>query len=351
VTLVPHDTTTQTDAQGGAGVSPGLVYPRISRETSSAPQDVDQRLPDLRDIGQRPPRAYLGCYPGGIRVHTGGVGPGAAAVGKGKRGIVSGFSPDSRRRMLARLAAIDWSAGPVFFTTLTFPDSEVGRPWEDYKNWLQLWMKRASYRFKGRLRGILWRQEWVPRKSGAHVGRLACHFHLCLFFDGRAPDLERLRAWVSQSWAEVVGSDDLRHARVGTRVSLARNVRGDKMGCLLAYVSKYAAKRATGCPVDAETGELVQTGRAWGIVGTLPLVRLGVLSMDWATYKAFLERVNEWGRATGSWYLSALSENWRGFLIMGDGRLLLDRLAEGLDVTWCARDGPADWLADGEGPC
>jgi len=137
----------------------------------------------------------------------------------------------------------------------------------------------------------------------------------------------------------VVRSQDAKHVKAGTQVVRARNVRGAEMGKLLSYLSKYMGKLQKHTVIDRVTGEILSTGRAWGSWGDLPIVEMGTVEMDWPTYRVFCERVNEWGRSAGSWYLAAINEGWRGYVLLGDGLELFGRLTEGLDVTYCPRRG------------
>lgn len=167
----------------------------------------------------------------------------------------------------------------------------------------------------------MWKLEFIERKSGRNKGKLAPHYHLFLFSvpwkfpfrdergvhyhlekqelaDIRAdrwlewievsgvetierttlepwgggeglvlPDepesRDTLRHWISRAWFDVVGSDDLRHHRAGTRVEQLRTIQG---------AFRYAAKSYLGKAVDAASLP-AQPGRFWGVIGRRNLPR------------------------------------------------------------------------------
>jgi hypothetical protein len=67
------------------------------------------------------------------------------------------------------------------------------------------------------------------------------------------------KQWLSKTWFEIVGSDDERHLKAGTRVE---KFKAGKRG-QIAYVTKYAAKLAQ----KTIPAEFENSGRFWGIVG------------------------------------------------------------------------------------
>jgi len=241
---------------------------------------------------------------------------GARPAEPGVRGVVAGFSQASRRRMLAKLSGLDWATGAIYLTTLTYHDD-----WGDWTAWktdLRTWQKRLLRAYGPLLAGAIWRLEF--QKRGAP------HFHLALFWGERAPDLARFRQWVSKSWNEVAARGDLAHLAAGTQVIPARNTSGSQMQRLMMYLGKYLCK--TGRLVDAETGEIMQTGRIWGIWGRLPTGAWAGYTMSEAAFVELTRRIRRWGR--GSHYLSCITPKWAGFLVLGDGELLA-QLLRGLD--------------------
>lgn len=166
----------------------------------------------------------------------------------GYRGIVRGFSKDSRRRLLRETGKLDRRYLPVF-VTLTYADEN----WtDDPKQW-----KTDLDRFHTRLRrkypgmSALWRLELVRRKSGEKTGEYAPHFHLIVWLgmdkNERADKatINGLRTWCDDAWSHGLN-----------RVEAIRTSRG-----CTAYISKYVAK--------ADSADLVESypdgiGRVWG---------------------------------------------------------------------------------------
>jgi len=117
------------------------------------------------------------------------------------------------------------------------------------------------------------------RKSGVNEGKLAPHFHLLTYFQNGL-DLGAFRHWLSQSWYEVVGSNDLKHLGAGTQ---AIPLYGTVVK-LMNYCSKYLGK-------DFETD--YETGRCWGEIGTMPYGESYSFPVD---YPELCRRVRRWGK-------------------------------------------------------
>jgi len=162
-------------------------------------------------------------------------------VGGGPRGLIRGFSRQSRLRLLRLLGMIDQSEVPLF-VTLTYPGVYVADG-ERWKRDLDVFCLRLRRRYPQS--GVIWRLEAQARG--------APHYHLLLW--GVAYTGELL-AWVSRAWYEVVASGDERHLRAGTQVARIRSWRG-----VTGYAAKYLSK--VGLYPDSAGWENV--GRAWGI--------------------------------------------------------------------------------------
>jgi hypothetical protein len=163
-----------------------------------------------------------------------------------KRGVVAGFSRQSRDRLLQKLAKLKRSELPLF-VTLTYPGAYPVHP-EEWKRNMDNFAKRFARRFPHA--GFVWKLE--PQKRGAP------HFHL-LAWDAELTTIEfgvALRAWIKQAWYEVVGSGDERHLRAGTGVEVVRSFQG-----VIYYASKYMSK-----PVEVDDA-WGNPGRWWGVVG------------------------------------------------------------------------------------
>lgn len=176
------------------------------------------------------------------QVKTGvGGGPGGGA-----RGLVTGFSSASRRRLMRLIASLERGERPIF-VTLTYPDL-FSDQLDKWKRDIDAFGKRLARRHPQA--GFIWRIEFKERKSGTNVGKMAPHFHLLVYGVGKGD----LLAWVPKAWWGVVASGDRDHLRAGTRVE-----RIYSWGGVMRYVGKYIAKEDR-YPEDWQ-------GRAWGIVG------------------------------------------------------------------------------------
>jgi len=166
-----------------------------------------------------------------------------------RRGQITGFSKQSRRRVLRLVSTLRRTVAPVF-VTLTYPDLFPADP-RTWKIQLDNLFKRLVRSWPGAV--VIWRMEAKPRQTGVNTGKIAPHFHLLVY---GVPYLALL-TWIPRSWYEVVGSGDPRHFNAGTRVEQVRKVEG-----VLYYTSKYICK--------AENYPLPGWGRFWGIVGRKP---------------------------------------------------------------------------------
>lgn len=175
-----------------------------------------------------------------VKTGLGGGGEG------GDRGLVTGFSSASRRRLMRLIASLERDARPIF-VTMTYPDVFP----DDLAKWkrdIDVFGKRLAR--KHPQAGFLWRIEFKERLTGANKGEIAPHFHLLVYGVG----IRDLLGWVSDAWWSVVGSLDWDHLRAGTRVE-----RIYSWGGIMRYVGKYIAKQDD-YPAEWQ-------GRAWGVVG------------------------------------------------------------------------------------
>ena len=167
--------------------------------------------------------------------------------GGGIRARVRGFSRDSRRNLLRRLASINRSAfrafkGRLISITLTYPH-EYPEDAEICKNHLKALRRRLQREF-GEFAGF-WRLS--IQKRGAF------HFHLLLFVEPSIGPVDELRRFISSSWYEVTGKVSEGHLRAGTRVEAVK-----KWKQATSYVERYMAK-------PEEFPEGLRTGRIWGV--------------------------------------------------------------------------------------
>jgi hypothetical protein len=167
--------------------------------------------------------------------------------GRGIRDRVRGFSRESRRYLLRRLASINRRAfktfrGRMIFVTLTYPKQYPEDP-EVCKNHLKAFRKRLQRTF-GTF-AAFWRLGIQQRG--------AWHFHLLLFLGPSFGPIEELRRFVSSSWYEVTGKISEGHLHTGTRVEAVKRWKE-----ATSYVERYMAK-----PEEFPQG--LQAGRIWGV--------------------------------------------------------------------------------------
>jgi hypothetical protein len=165
----------------------------------------------------------------------------------GTRDRVRGFSRESRRNLLLRLASINRSAfrafkGRMNFVTLTYPREYPEDP-EVCKNHLKALRKRLQRKF-GDFAGF-WRLGIQQRG--------AWHFHLLLFVGPSIGSVGELRRFISSSWHEVTGKISEGHLHAGTRVEAVKRWKE-----VTSYVERYMAK-------PEEFPEGLKTGRIWGV--------------------------------------------------------------------------------------
>jgi hypothetical protein len=168
----------------------------------------------------------------------------------GIRDRVRGFSRESRRNLLRRLASINRRAfrafkGRLISITLTYPHEYPEDP-EVCKNHLKALRKRLQREFEPF--AAFWRLG-IQRRG-------AWHFHLLLFVGPSIGPKGELRRFISASWYEITGKVSEGHLRAGTRVEAVKRWRE-----ATSYVERYMAK-------PEEFPEGLQTGRIWGGYGT-----------------------------------------------------------------------------------
>lgn len=238
---------------------------------------------------------------------------------KSKRGVVSGLSDRSRRRLLSLMNHVLYEHREgALFLTLTY-----GSVWpsaRQAKAHLRAFLKRLK-RENSALSAI-WRLEF--QKRGAP------HFHLMLFGVDFIP-----KEAVKAKWGEVVGRDywgDNGDAPF-TRIERMRSANGAAF-----YMSKYVAKAGgfNYVPYQAATGAGggfwvdEGIGRLWGVEfkGDLPLAELiiRVVSVrDWHAVRDYLLNVfagcdGEWGVKGVSRWLSRAAADWVGGIVAVRGR-------------------------------
>lgn len=234
------------------------------------------------------PHGSVAVYDAGCVVRRRSI-PAVPPVG-GVRGVVSGFSDASRRRLRLRLLRVGWSdyladskrvaSARALFVTLTYPGSFSLQPAE-WKRHLKAIRQRLERSAHFRPAGVIWKLEFQARG--------ACHFHLVCFFPALV-DVRLFRAWLLRAWYAVVGSGDSRHLRRGVHcIPLYGSPQA-----VVRYLAKYISK-GLDLPDYLEAG--ASTGRVWGVWWVLPDGKLAFVSFpgraDWYTW---LRRFRRWRR-------------------------------------------------------
>jgi hypothetical protein len=148
--------------------------------------------------------------------------------GGGIRSNISTFSAQSRKRMMEKLARIDFeNAGFIAFVTLTYPDRNGSPAPEETDRDRDTFQKRINRRFPKA--SAIWRREWESRESGKFTGVLYPHYHY-LFFNLPFVHHSNINLW----WREVINYDG---DYLRTEIKGIENWRH-----ALYYVSKYMTK-------------------------------------------------------------------------------------------------------------
>lgn len=214
---------------------------------------------------------------------------------------VTAWSSKSRRRMQLVFAQLDYAplfaAGVPAMVTLTYPGSwlEVAPNGRAVKAHFRALERRWFRRWRTPLR-CLWKLEFQRRG--------APHLHLFVVPPG---DARAFRAWLSLTWADIVGADAStgerrRHVLAGTAVDYAEAARMRDPRRLAVYFMKHGQKTRD----DKEYQHVVPMawrgrgdgpGRFWGYRGLEKVTSTVELhGRDFVVAKRVLRR---WSRAQG----------------------------------------------------
>ncbi len=239
------------------------------------------------------------------------------------RGVISGFSQQSRMRLLQFMASVRLSEHIVFIT-ITYPDQF---PIGEVDTWLGHFeaFRRRFERMYPAYR-VIWRKELKARKSGVNTGKIAPHYHMLIFTDtpqdvlietehikNRGLTIEKsvsaiskmIEAWTLQAWEEIVDSGDPEHVLHGAFAVACRNRRH-----AYKYISKYVAK--------TETDEY-EVGRRWGRIGTFDTDASFICVISESEYLQLLRMARSWMRSRGNQYYKGLKGVGKGRSIFGLG--------------------------------
>ena len=200
-----------------------------------------------------------------VRVKArGAIGSQVRPIG-GRRGKIGDYTPASRARFRDAFLAVkpvleprrrgNRRHRPASFVTLTYPASWDPDP-RTWKRHLDLWLQKLKRRYPAAW--AIWALEFQRRR--------APHFHLIVCWDGSRPNekWQERRAWISASWAAVVGRGGSQpgHLGAGTQVRAVGSA---------PQVRRYVTKRETKDGGPADAGMRVRT------IDSAPQVRRYIL--------------------------------------------------------------------------
>lgn len=174
------------------------------------------------------------------------------------RSTISNFSASSRARMRRYLRCSVAEYRNMVTLTYPFTYPKDGRVFKEHLRRFVQECKRFTERELGSKQveqySIFWFLEFQRRG--------AAHFHL--FTTHNYP-----KDWIASTWFRIVGSEDERHLRAGTRIE---KIRSGRRG-ISAYATKYAAK------MDQKEAPdwVVNAGRFWGVSGLRRSVAADIL--------------------------------------------------------------------------
>ncbi|MDU7360486.1 MAG: hypothetical protein E7L00_04680 [Propionibacteriaceae bacterium] len=249
---------------------PGACYmshnlPQVPGHSFGDAVAVAESVAGVGPIVAGPPagaRDVLTVGPGVLSVgHRNAVGSGTPSGG-GVRGTMSGWSAQSRARMVRTLAELDYTPllarGIPAMVTLTLPGDwrTVCPDGARFKALVAALRKRWARRW-GDLVGV-WKLEY-QRRGAPHL-----HIYTVPPFDAAFP------GWLSEAWADVVAhpnpAERERHRLAGTGIDYADGIRSRDPRRLAVYFSKHGQYKAKGYQDQPPEG-WGNSGRVWGYWG------------------------------------------------------------------------------------
>lgn len=190
----------------------------------------------------------------------------------GKKEVIKEFSKKSRREFIKFLCKITDKL--VLWLDVTFSDDVM----EDKES-----RKDTSNKVLNRFRRIVlkkypdikivYKREWVPRKSGKLQGEYIPHFHMFLSVSGESEqnNLFGLASKLLQTWVECTKTKEIMKAlSVALHPKSSRLIVNSKQA--LKYGSKYISK-----PAGNWTEESI--GRSWGTIGKFNMPKPKITEM------------------------------------------------------------------------
>lgn len=179
--------------------------------------------------------------------------------GGGIRGIIKGFSKQSRLRKIKMMARLEKC--PQAWQTLTFPDDVItGKSIRERAKYSYDVMHRFSDEIQKKF-GItgIWRREYEPRKSGDLKGQLCPHFHIMFEMKGiTEKNYKKICLQLAEIWVKHSKTNDPKALQVAVHPKSYAWLKSRKTASI--YVSKYMAKFE-----QHEINESI--GRCWGKIG------------------------------------------------------------------------------------
>lgn len=277
--------------------------------------------------------------------------------GGGGRGVVSGFSAASRRRLIHLASMWNYEGQHMHFLTLTYPGvyAEDWRVWKRDLKVFKQWLERAL----SSLAGGLWRAELQKRGAPHYHLLIATATRICSCKAERrmqrndkgkmvekqvhAKDcrLRLFRARIAQKWAETVkrGYVNAGGDREAYEVHYQRNIAAgtqvetvDSRRQLMAYVSKYVAKcesredkqareevEAAGESAPWGEEEAASWGRQWGRIGKIDTAPVKVEDITSGQAMKLKRVASGYLKASGQWRYARQVKRMSSFSVLGLG--------------------------------
>jgi len=219
------------DCEEGRGQDSVLAQRKVAKPSWRASEEVlvmDLNLPHI---------CMAEVFPNMVRIKTSGW---DSPAGGGPRGEITGFSNESRKRMLEMMNCLQFER--LTFVTLTYP-AVFPADGHEVKEHLRRFRARLEKKF-GKIR-VVWRMEYQERG--------APHFHLIIM---DAPFI--CRWWLSKAWVDSNDTHSMLNFRFGSNIKGIAE-KGDSQK-VINYVCKYAGK----VEEHARTAENEWCGRFWG---------------------------------------------------------------------------------------
>lgn len=226
----------------------GRLRAGSARVPAGSPLSKSHIRPQGRETAKNEPKLPSMTWRVGASFLKTSQGSDGEQVGGGKRKAISGFSANSRRRLMYTIASIRRDADLPCFVTLTYP--KIFPDPKSSKRHLKMFCQRLQRAFPNA--SAIWKLE--PQDRGAP------HYHLLVW----GVDEIELKKFVPYAWHEIAGDGDNYHLlfHLGVLhnskpcVSLVRSFRG-----VWSYASKYLGKS-----FSVAGWEDKHTGKFWGYV-------------------------------------------------------------------------------------